>query len=180
MKMKGVQKTALGGIITALIAVLMFAEGFVRSGQYAAPTIAGLMLLSMSYATGKAFALYAYGASGLIVILLCPDKEAALIFILFAGYYPLIRDLLEKIPIKPLVFLVKLVFFNAAALAVYYLSIYVIGLPVDDYIVFGVDITKAFFFMLNILFICYDRMLVLFDLRLRKRIITVINKFFGS
>lgn len=178
MKMKNVQKTALGGITTALIAVLMFAEGFVRTGQYAVPTIAGLLILSVSYATGKAFALYTYIASGIIVLLICPDKEAALIFILFTGYYPLIRELIEKIRVKLVTYFVKLAVFNAAALTVYFLGMYVIGVPADDYIVFGVDITKAFFFILNIVFICFDRMLALFDLRMKQTILSIIGRFF--
>lgn len=178
MKLKNVQKTALGGITTALITVMMFLEGFVRIGQYAAPAIAGLMILAVSYAAGKAFALYTFAASGLIVVIFCPDKEAALIYIFFAGYYPIIREYIEKIHVKLIAYAVKLAIFNTAALSVFFLGIYVIGIPVEDYIIFGVDITKAFFFILNIVFICYDRMLILFDIRLKPTIISMIGKLF--
>ena len=86
-----------------------------------------------------------------------PDEEAALMFILFFGYYPLLRSILSKITPGGLRFAVKLVLYNVFLLADYLLTVYVLGLPT-----FADTVPWMYAALLvgaNLLFLMYDALL---------------------
>ena len=65
-----------------------------------------------------------YCAASLLSLLLAPDKEAAAVLTAL-GYYPVIKPKLEKLPIT---WLLKLIFFNAVTLALYWALMHVFGM----------------------------------------------------
>ena len=96
------QQVALGGIATALCIVLMFATGMIPFSYYALPALAGLVLIAVREENGLSTALIVFAAVSLLSVFVVPIKEAALLFIAFFGYYPIIKAIFEsKLPPDP-------------------------------------------------------------------------------
>lgn len=154
--MRPTQKIAVSGMLTALAGMLMLLANVVPSGSYAVPAGAGAIVYIISFTVDRTYAWTAFAAVSLLGFFLCGDKEAVCAFVLFFGYYPLVKRLLEKIRLWPLVWLLKLLVFNAAALVTYWLLLKVFGLPEDSFQIFGVSLPWVLLVLLNGMFCVYD------------------------
>lgn len=176
--MSNTKKTAVGGLTTALVCVIMLLANLIPIGQYAIPAIAGLIIYMMSFVSGKRWGLYSYIASSIISFVICADKETAMCFILFFGYYPLLKNLFEKIKIRFIGFLLKLLVFNTAAIVIYFICLYVFGIT-QNFNIFGIDLPLVMLLLFNLIFIAYDRMLSVYEENYAKRITKFAEKLFG-
>ncbi|MCR5611950.1 MAG: hypothetical protein K6F68_09020 [Clostridiales bacterium] len=121
-------KVAFCGITAALGAGVMLAGGLFGVMTYAAPLIAALFLIPVDREFGGGAAMLAYLATAVVTALLSPDKELAF-FYAFIGYYPVLKRLIDRLPLRLVRFIIKLVFF-ASSLAVMYLAlIFLFKLP---------------------------------------------------
>ena len=107
-----------------------------------------------------------YAAVSFLVLLLGPDKEAAAVFV-FLGYYPIIRT---KFPKGLLGWLVKLVYFNAVILVLYWLLLQVLGIDrvVSDYSGIGFTMAAILIALGNVTFVMLDRLLVMYERKFGK------------
>lgn len=156
-KRSGSYRVALGGIVSALCLTVMFLAGVMPALYIAAPMIAGMLMLILAEEVSRAWGWLTYIAVSLLSLIMIPDKEAALMFILFFGYYPLLRSILSKITPGGLRFAVKLVLYNVFLLADYLLTVYVLGLPT-----FADTVPWMYAALLvgaNLLFLMYDALL---------------------
>lgn len=119
-------RVALSGLLAALATVLMALGTLIPVATYCAPMLASLLVLPVVKHCGRRFGVLWYFAVSLLALLLAPDREAALIFLLL-GYYPLLRPALVKLPAVP-AFLCKLAVFNGAAAAAF-MVLRFLGLP---------------------------------------------------
>ena len=91
---------------------------------------------------------------------LAGDKEAVVFFIALFGYYPILKNIFEsKIKNKVLVWVLKFAVFNAAAVAAFFFTTFVLGIPAEEYTVFGVYMPYLFLILGNVLFLFYDKSL---------------------
>lgn len=149
-------KVALCGIISSVSVVLMFMTGLVPFLTYTLPAVSGALLAIIVIEINKKWATGAYIAISLLSLLIVADKEAAMFFVAFFGYYPIIKEVIEsKLP-KVLEWIVKLLLFNAAAVAAYMVIIYVFGIPFDEMEEYGKYSVFLLLAMGNIIFILYD------------------------
>ena len=176
--MKRSQKLAVSGLLTAFASVVLILSNFVPVGMYTFPAAAGLILWVLSFAAGRQYALYAYAAVSVIGFLICSNKEAPLCFILFLGYYPLLRPFLEKLRFRGLSYILKLLLFNAAAVGTYFLLLYVFSVPTEDFRLFGISLPLVFLLLLNVVFLVYDVALKLFERKYRETINKLVTNFF--
>ncbi|MFQ9846006.1 MAG: hypothetical protein ACLRXC_03500 [[Clostridium] leptum] len=116
-------KIALGGLLTALGVVLMFLTGLIPIGTYALPAIAGVLLIVAVIEIGAKWAWMIYAAVAVLSLLFAADKEAALLFVLFFGYYPVLKSFLERISNKVLSWISKFAVFNVAVVACFFLAV---------------------------------------------------------
>ena len=117
---------ALGGVLAALAVAVLMLGGIIPVGTYAAPMLAALPLIVLMQELPGEMCLGWYAAVSLLAVLLCPDKETALVFV-FLGWYPLLRPKLEKLH-AALRIALKLLIFNLAVAALYGLLIFVFQL----------------------------------------------------
>ena len=87
-----------------------------------------------------------------------PNKDAALAFLIFFGYYPLLRPKMEHSRLRLLAFLLRLALFNAAVLGFFWISVYVLGMKalldsLGDYGKYGGWILLG---IANLMFLSYD------------------------
>ena len=81
-------KVAFCGIVAALSAVLMFLTGLVPVATLAIPAIAGCLLIPVVVESGLSWGFGVYAVCSVLSFLLAADREAALFYVLFFGYYP--------------------------------------------------------------------------------------------
>ena len=145
--MKQSSKTAFGGILTALSVVLMFLTGVIPFLTFALPALAGALLI---------LALCVYAAVSILSLLVVADKEAAMMYAAFFGYYPVIKSFLEsKLP-RVFEWIVKFLIFNAAMVLAYLVIIFVFGMPLDEMEEFGRYAVPILLGMGNVVFFVYD------------------------
>ena len=157
--MKNSMKVALCGVVAALTVVLMLFEGLVSVASVAIPAVAGCLLIPIVAEAGLGHAFGAYGAAAVLVLLLAPDREAALIYVLFFGYYPALFAVVSKIKSRILLWGAKLMIFNAAAIAEGLLAIYVLGIPFEDFPLLRGWGPVVLLALANLVFVLYDYVL---------------------
>lgn len=151
-------RVALGGIISALCLVSMFLAGIISPLYLLLPLLAGVLLLIIVEEVSVSWALVTYLSVSLLSLFITADKEAALIFIMLFGHYPILRFFLQKIKLKPLRLLLKLAVFNMCAVGFFYVTVYVFGIKqmIEDMDDFGRYGAIALLGFCNIIFLLYD------------------------
>lgn len=127
--LKRTSRVALGGMVAALCVVLMLLTGVLPFLTYAVPAMAGMLMVVTVIECGHKWALLVYLAVSLLSLLMAPDKVAAFVFVFFLGYYPILKDALERIPSRIGQWLVKLLLFNVSITAAYLIMIYGLQMP---------------------------------------------------
>lgn len=179
--MKKTQRIAVGGLMTAFSTVMIILAGVIPSGTFTFPAAAGIIIGIISFTAGKSYAWASFFIVGLLSFVICPNKEAALCFALFLGYYPLAKDIIEKIRLKIVQYILKLVLFNASAITIYFLLLFVFSMPEDSFEFFGISIPGIFLAALNVVFLIYDIAITMFLLVYKDKInkfVTKVNRRF--
>ncbi len=149
------KNTAVCGLMTALSVVLMMLTTLVPIFMYVLPIVTGLLVLFTADFSNKKWGIGVYFSTAFLSLLLITDKEAALTYALFFGYYPLIKDIMEKLP-KALAWIFKFVIFNLAAVGIGAISFYLFGVSGEEYDEFGEYTIPILLIMANVAFILYD------------------------
>ena len=163
MKRNASYKVALGGIISSLCVFLMFLTGILPLFTYVLPALAGMFLMIIVVEIDKKWAFVTFAGVSILSLLIAPDKEAAVLFTLFLGHYPIIKSYIEKIKFRWLEWIVKVLTFNACILISYLIIINVFGMKdvLDGFGQFGRIGIIAVLILANITFVLYDILLTL-------------------
>ena len=148
---------ALCGVLAALAAVLMLLGGIFPGATYCAPLLASLVLIPAQEECGPRAAWGLFTAAALLSLLLCADKDAALLFAAL-GYYPILKARFDAVRPGLLSRLCKLAFFNAAVLAAYAVLLFVLVSDTAraEFREMGKAMTAALLLGGNIVFLLYD------------------------
>ncbi|MBQ7116207.1 MAG: hypothetical protein IJN94_07320 [Clostridia bacterium] len=149
------KNTAISGLMTALSVVLMMLTTLVPVFMYVIPIATGLVVLFVADISDKKWGVGVYFSTAFLSLFLITDKEAALTYALFFGYYPLIKDIIEKLP-KAWGWLLKLALFNASAVGIGVISFYLFGVSGEEYEEFGEFTIPILLIMANVAFVLYD------------------------
>ncbi len=151
-------RVSLGGIISALSVVLMFMTGLLPMFVYVIPALCGTMLLVIAIEINNTWSYVTYAAVSVLSLLLVPDKEAALLYVLLMGFYPTLKLKLDKI--KPMIvsYAVKLIIYNFLIVIYYNITIRIISSSSlsDDMSDLGKNGIYIFWAVTNVVFIIYD------------------------
>ncbi len=165
-------KIALCGMLSAVGAALMLASYFPFL-TYAIPALSGILLIAAVIEAGSLWALGAYVVTAVLVFFLA-EPEAKLLYIVFFGYYPILKGRLDRLRPRPLGYLVKFLVFNAAVFAACGLSILLSDVTPADFGAWGVWGAAALLLLGNAVFRVYDvaveRVAQLYMLRLHPSI----------
>ena len=154
--MKTSVKVSLGGVVAALSLVLMLLCSVIPFGTYAFPTFAGILLVAVVIELGYRWALTVYFVTAVLSFLLVTDKEAALYYTAFLGFYPIIKSLIERIRLKAVQYLVKYALFNVCIIAAFLIGMTLLSIPKESFSLFGVYLPWLFLAFGNVFFIVYD------------------------
>lgn len=166
-------------LIAALSIAVMLLSSLVPMGTFALPMLAGALLVAAVIEYGAVWGVITFAVSAVLSFLLAGDKEAALYFALFFGYYPVVKQIFESKIKKsvPRVFL-KFAVFNAAMVSAFFIASFVLSVPAEEYTVFGFYVPYLFLLAGNFVFLFYDRALTLFVVFYVKRIRSLFGKKF--
>lgn len=158
--MKRSKKMALTGMLCALAVVIMMLGGLVPLATFCCPALAGLMLIPIFVECGERMSWCAYAAIAALSLILCPDKEAALL-LAFVGYYPILRWRLDQLRSGLVRVVAKLGVFNLAIIVMYALSILVLRMDqiLTEYREMGLALTAACLLLGNVALLLYDRVI---------------------
>ena len=147
---------AIGGVASALCLLFMFLTGVIPFATFALPAIAGMVLISVVVENGYKVAFCVYASVSLLSLIIVPDREAAMMFIGFFGYYTIIKGKLDKIKSRFVRLVSKFSIFNVAVICVYAIIIYFFGLTelLDESL--GKYTLLVLLALGNIVFVVYD------------------------
>ncbi len=170
--MKQSSKCALGGIVAALSLVLMISVAVIPFLTYALPAAAGLLIVFIVMEIDKKWAFGVYCTVAILGILLVPDKEVAVMYLAFFGYYPILKAIIEsKLP-KAFGWALKILSFVATMLISYYLMIKFMGVTVDEIDEMGIIAVPLLLGLGTAAFIIYDialtKLVILYSMKWRK------------
>lgn len=121
-------RVALGGIVSALCVTAMFLAGILPALYLLLPMIAGVLLMIIAAEVSIGWAFLTYLAVSILSVFVTADKEAALVFIMVFGHYPVVRCCIEKIKSKTLRRFLKFLIFNVSVAAFYYTTVFLFGM----------------------------------------------------
>lgn len=173
--MKSTALTALGGIISALSVFIMFLSGVIPFMTYLIPALSGLLLIVTISEADIKWSVFIYCAVAILSMLVVADKEAAVMYTFFFGYYPVAKELIESrfmgVPSAAL----KFILFNLMIILGYLVIIYVFAIPLEEMEEFGKYGALVLLGIGNITFALYDTIIknltILYNRFWHKRVI---------
>ncbi len=123
MKRRDIKALARCGLCAALAVGIMCLGGMISVATYVCPVLCCLLCFLILKLCGKKLAWTWFAAVCILSLILCPDKESALVFALL-GYYPLIKERVDRFAFRVLW---KLMLFNSAAGLVFVLQVFLLG-----------------------------------------------------
>ncbi len=174
--MKQSFKMAYGGILCGLSIVFMFLSSIFPFAEYAFPAIAGICLIPVVIEFGYKNAILCYVVVGMLSALIVPNKESVVLFIVFLGYYPILKGKVETMKNRILEWSIKILWFNLAVLFSYYVVIQILGMT---QVLADFEVAKYGILLLlavgNVVFIIYDialtRLISMFLIQIRPKYI---------
>ncbi len=167
-------KTAMGGMITALSVVVLMPTAL-ELFVYALPAFAGMLVMFSVIELDKKWAFGIYAAVSVLSLMLVPNKEAAVLYAAFFGYYPILKAVLEsKLPKIP-EYIIKFAVFNASMIVSYAILIKVLGMPFEE--LMGIEGETGFLaqYMLPVMLVLGNVTFIVFDVALTRVITTYLR-----
>ena len=118
------QKTraiSLSALLSALTVVSLFFASVWPTGLFGLVAFSSLFVAAAAIESGIVYGIYVFVVSSALGMLILPDKAAPVLFILFFGYYPVLKNLFERVKPAPVQWILKLAVFNAALTVLWFL-----------------------------------------------------------
>lgn len=167
-------RVAFCGLITAFSFVLMLLTNLIPVGTYAFPCLAGVLLVAVVIEFGWKWALGAFTAVSILSALFAGDKEAAVYFIAFFGFYPILKSSIERLKSKIVQYIIKYAVFTVCMVGAFFVCKIVLLIPDEEFMIAGVYIPWVFLIAGEIAFIFYDLFVTIivtnYIVRVRNRI----------
>ena len=168
-KRKSTKKITLCALLSALGVVILYIGGLIEVLDISMAVIASFTCVVAVIELGGSAPWFVWGATSVLSLIIIPQKLSALMYLVFFGFYPIIKEKLERIKNIPLLWLIKVVIFNAAIFAVTAISKWFFMIE-ESIFVFEI----IFFALANLTLILYDiamtRVISFYIIRLRKRL----------
>lgn len=145
------------GIMVAFSVIIMLAA-LIPSMTYVLPAFSGLCIWTISEQISRKWGFLSYAASAALCFILIPEIEADLYYAFFFGFYPLVKELIEKISPKILAFLAKLALFNVTIVIAFWILSHILNLDqiLEGLESFGDAAVYVLWGAANVTFLLYD------------------------
>ena len=147
-------KTAFCALMAALASVFMLTSYFPYL-TYAIPALAGLFIMVAFIETDIKWAAVTYIASSVLIFFVA-EPEAKLLYIMFFGYYPIIKALFERVRNRVFEYLFKFSALNVALFLSYGVVAVIMDISLSDAGNFGKYTAAVLAISANVVFVIYD------------------------
>ena len=140
---------ALCSVFSALGVIILYLGALIEVLDLSMAVVASLLVIIAVIELGGIYPWLIYAVTSVLSLLLLPNKFGAVVYFAFAGFYPILKERLERVP--GLVCLVlKLVIFNLCMLAMYGVACALSLVINAEAALWMIGVT------LNLLFVVYD------------------------
>ena len=94
---KKTRRLTLSSIFSALTVVMLYIASVWPTGQLGLAALASLFIAAAVIESGLVYGFYVYLISSALGMLIIPNRAPGIIFIIFFGYYPILKYLIERI-----------------------------------------------------------------------------------
>lgn len=115
----------------ALSVALMALVSIIPNLDLALPAISGLFVAVIVIEVDKKWALGVWAAVSLLSLTVVPNKESAIIYAVFFGYYPVLKSVLESKTPRAVEYIIKVLTFAGVMTLSYFLMIKFMGIDPD-------------------------------------------------
>jgi len=115
------RKITLSALFSSLTVIMLYIASIWPTGQVGLVAVASLFTAAAVIEAGLVYGISVYILSSILGMLLIPNRVAAIIYVLFFGYYPVVKRLIERTRWRVLQWALKLLVFNAAAALVWFI-----------------------------------------------------------
>ena len=164
------KRVAVCAMLGALGVVSLYLGSMIEVIDISMAVIASLfaVIAVIEYGAGAGWSIYAI--TSVLSAVLLPNKFPALMYILFFGFYPIIKEKIERLMSKAAQWAIKEIIFNVCLVALMIVGNYV--LMIDMRAWFAMEV--IFFALANATFVIYDialtRLISLYIFRIRKKL----------
>ena len=164
-------KVAYPAILSALALILVYLGSMAPTGNWGIVAAAGLLPAAAVISVNLAAGFLCWAAVSILAFLLVPDKFCVLLFGALFGLYPMVKSLVERPRKKPLEFVLKLAFFNAAFTVIYLTMAAAVAESLPQVLGSSVWVLYA---VANVVFLLYDygfsKLIALYIARIQRAI----------
>lgn len=148
-KMKGAKSLTLAAMLAALAVVFLYLTSVLPTGGLAFSALAAVCTAIVFQECGLAWSVAHYTGTGLLALLLVPEKTYVLWFLLALGHYSVFKPCIEKLKHSVSRWVLKLAVFGASMLVLLWLlsAAFVQNLPLHG---------PVLWLTLTIVFVVYD------------------------
>lgn len=149
---------AFSGILTALAVVSMLLGSYFTVAAYALTGVASFLVYVIRTECDLRHGIAAYVCICLLGLLFVPYKEIVWLFLLLAGYYPLLKNRLDTLRFPLLRVAVKLLVCNGTMVFFFYSTVNLIytGQMLPEYAQYAKLLAVGFVILGNATFLCFD------------------------
>ena len=178
------KKMTVGAVLSALGVVILFIGSMLETLDLSMAALASFLCVLAVIELGGAYPFMIYAVTGILSVILMPYKMSGWFYVLFFGYYPIIKEKLERLK-KPIAWLIKLAVLNGAIWICITIAYFLFLGPqqsktiIDMFYSFFGDASLGSVFaigmylLVNVAFVVYDialtRLISVYLFRLRKK-----------
>ena len=174
------KRLTASALLAAMGVALLFMGSFIETLDLSMAALASFFCLFAVVEFGGIYPWLIFAVTGILAVIARPESMGGWFYILFFGYYPIIKDKLQKFK-KPLAWTLKILLLNAAL---------AISLTIACFLLYGGDFYNTFmmtfgdeglglyaaigtYLLLNVTFVVYDialnRLVVFYYVKIRNK-----------
>ena len=134
---KNLKKLTVGALLSAIGVAILSIGGIIQTVDLSAAAIVSFICIFAVIEMGSSYAWMIYAVTGILGVIIMPHNMGAWFFLLFFGYYPILKEKMVKLK-KPVSWTLKMLLLNVAL---------AIGLLLAGFVMYGGQ--KSFFELVN-------------------------------
>ncbi len=166
---KRTRRLAISAILSALGVVILYLGALIEVLDLSVAVIASFLCVLAVLEMGGAWPWLIYAVTSILSLVLLPLKTAAIVFVVFAGYYPIVKAYYERLS-RVLSWVLKLVHFGVALTVLVLVSRFLLPDPITEKPLFLVVIYLVGTFVFVLYDVALTRVISLYLFKLRDRL----------
>jgi len=164
--MKKSKKVALAAILCALSVLMLLLGSILTVLDLTMVCMASLLVMLAVIEIGGGYPYLIWLVTGVLAVLLLPDKFSALLYLLFGGIYPIFKAMFERLHYI-VAWVLKLSCFNTMLTMLIFCVMFIFKLPDTE-----LGFTVPVYLVCNVVFVLYDfaatQLITFYLIKLRK------------